>query len=114
MTYLPRFEAATTAPWPDLIDELDQWGELGRVARLWWRDDDAVATSAQLDRLLQLAGDAPLDLAVIPALAQSSLATALAERPHIAVLQHGWRHANPALAGKKSAFPAGRYRRAFG
>ncbi len=108
MTYLPRAEALKTGRWSDFADELDRWGAAGRVADLWWRDDDTVAPTPQLDDLLQLAGDVPLGLAVIPGLAEPDLPTALAGRPHVAVLQHGWRHINHGLAGKKSEFPASR------
>ncbi len=108
MTTVSCGDAAITAGWPDLVDELDRWHSAGRVAGLWWRDDDAVATTPCLDRLLSLAGDAPLALAVIPADAEPGLAAALATMPQIAVLQHGWRHANHASVGKKSEFPAGR------
>jgi hypothetical protein len=108
MTYLPRVAAATEAEWPDLVVELDRWEEAGRVACLWWRDDDAVAPTPQLDRLLHLARNVPLALAVIPALAEQGLADRLADLPRVAVLQHGWRHANRAAAGKKSEYPAER------
>jgi hypothetical protein len=80
----------------------------GRMATLWWRDDDAVAPTPQLDRLLRLAGEVPLALAVVPAAAQPELAASLADRPQVAVLQHGWRHCNHGGDGKKSEFPAGR------
>jgi hypothetical protein len=103
-----RVEAATTAGWPDLVDELDRWGEAGRVAVLWWRDDDAVAATPQLEDLLLLAGDVPIALAVIPALARPELADALLCAKRIAVLQHGWQHANHAASGKKSEYPEGR------
>jgi hypothetical protein len=108
MTYLPRVAAATEAEWPDLAVELDRWEEAGRTARLWWRDDDAVAPTPQLDRLLQIAGGAPLALAVIPQMAEPDLAERLAGEQHVAVLQHGWRHANHAATGKKSEYPAQR------
>ena len=108
MTYLPRAAAATKAEWPDLAVELDRWEEAGRTARLWWRDDDAVASTPQLDRLLGLAGDMPLALAVIPADATPGLAAALAPWRHVAVLHHGWCHANHA-SGKKSEYPADRH-----
>ena len=108
MTYLPRADALTTARWPDLADELDRWGEAGRVAGFWWRDDDAVAPTPQLDDLLQLAGNVPLALAVIPGLAAPDLPAVLSARPHVAVLQHGWRHINHVVVGKKSEFPATR------
>jgi len=108
MRYLPRADAATTADWPDLVDELDRWGRAGRVAILWWRDDDAVTPTSQLGELLRLAEEVPLALAVIPALARPELAAALHGRPLVAVLQHGWQHANRAEHGKKSEYPNGR------
>jgi hypothetical protein len=108
MSFMPRVDATTTAEWADLVAELDRWGEAGRVATLWWRDDDAVAATPQLDALLRLAGEVPLGLAVIPADAQPELAAALAPFPQVAVLQHGWCHANHASNGKKSEFPPGR------
>ena len=103
-----RVDQAMTAEWPDLVDELDRWGLAGRVAMLWWRDDDAVTVTAQLGNLLRVAGDAPLALAVIPALARPELASALHGMPRVAVMQHGWQHANRARLGKKSEYPEGR------
>src|SRR5260370_21390135 len=97
-----------SAGWCDLVAELDRWGVAGRVADLWWRDDDAVTETPQLDDLLRLTGEVPVALAVIPALARPELANALSSTPRIAVLQHGWRHANRAEHGKKSEYPEGR------
>ncbi len=108
MNDLPGVDAVTTAEWPDLVDELDRWGLAGRVAILWWRDDDAVTVTPQLGDLLRLAGEVPVALAVIPALARPELATALRGRPQVGVLQHGWQHANRARHGKKSEYPEGR------
>jgi hypothetical protein len=109
MSVVPRGNAAIGADWPDLIAEFDDWGEAGRVAKLWWRDDDAVAPSPELASLLRLAGDVPLALAVIPAEADPELPGFLQTMPRVAVMQHGWRHANHAGIGmKKSEFPAGR------
>jgi hypothetical protein len=106
MTYLPRLAAAS---WLDLLAELDRWDEIGRVARLWWRDDDAVAPTPQLDRLFAIAGDAPLALAVVPANAVGELAAALSAQPQISVLQHGWCHANRAADGRNTEFPPERH-----
>lgn len=91
--------------WSDLDRELDAWQRAGRGATLWWRDDDAVAPSPALDRLLALSRDtrAPLALAVIPDRASRALRTALLEGPQgLAVLQHGFAHRNHAPAGRKS------------
>ncbi len=102
------------AGWPDLVGELDRWQQAGRVATLWWRDDDAVAPSARLDRLMLIAGTVPVALAVIPALAGQDLAAWFCRPPrpgaNIAVLQHGWHHLNRSAGGKKTEFPAGRPR----
>lgn len=98
----------SSAGWSGLAAELDRWGDAGRTAALWWRDDDAVAATPQLRDLLRLADAAPLALAAIPAFARPDLAEALDERPQIAVLQHGWQHVNRAAGGKKSEYPPGR------
>jgi hypothetical protein len=114
MSELPRENRLTTARWCDLIDELDGWREARRVATLWWRDDDAAKANARLDRLLSIAGEIPVSLAVIPAAADAELAEWLAHpsrsnRPApIGVLQHGWCHMNHAGGGRKSEFPSGR------
>jgi hypothetical protein len=105
-----------TVKWPDLVAELDCWEEAGKVATLWWRDDDAVAPTARLGRLLSIASGVPVSLAVIPAGAEPELAQWLAHYPrsapnaYVAVLQHGWRHLNHANARKKSEFPGERPR----
>jgi hypothetical protein len=108
MIDLLHIEAATTAEWPDLVDELDRCGMAGRVATRWWRDDDAVTATPQLGTLLNLAGDLSVALAVIPALARPELADALSGTPGVGVLQHGWQHRNRAVHGKKSEYPEGR------
>jgi len=112
MMDLPRVNAATTAQtsanWADLAAELDRWGEAGRVVTLWLRDDDATEPSRALDDFLSVTVNIPLGLAVIPAAARPELADRLAEESCVAVLQHGWRHANRAPEGKKSEYPVGR------
>lgn len=95
------------ADWRDLTDELDRWQAAGRVATLWWRDDDAEAPSAALDRLLALAqtgpaGRLPLSLAVIPGPAGPGLAARLTRESSVSVLQHGWAHANHAPTGERT------------
>lgn len=103
--------AIVPATWDDLARECDAWAALGRQVALWWRDDDAVADTPALRRLLDLAaGRAPLALAVIPATLSPGLADAVARiGGGIAVLQHGFDHRNRAPAGaKKSEFPAER------
>jgi hypothetical protein len=101
-------EDSSLAParWSDLADELDCWGVQGRIATLWWRDDDAVAPSRRLDDLLTVAGNTPVALAVIPGLAEPALAGWLERQAprSLRVLQHGWRHVNHGVA-RKSEFP---------
>jgi len=108
------FVAMIGASWPDLIDELDRWHAVGRMATLWWRDDDAVAPTLQLHRLMSVAQGVPIALAVIPAPAEEALAAwvarytgSLSQAPFV-ILQHGWRHVTHAGHGKKSEFPADR------
>lgn len=91
------------AVWADLRRELETWGEDGRRATLWWRDDDAETPGPALARLLSLAegsGVAPA-LAVIPAGAGTPLAEMLAGRHD--VLTHGLEHRNWAPAGERKA-----------
>ena len=66
--------------WPDLMAEFDRWEEEGKIATLWWRDDDAVAPTARLSRLLSIASGVPVSLAVIPADAEQELARWLSHR----------------------------------
>lgn len=89
--------------WAALRAELDQWQAQGRSARLWLRDDDAVAPTPALEQLLALARrwQAPVLLAVIPALAQPELVQLLAQEPLITPCQHGYAHTNHAPAGEK-------------
>ena len=96
--------------WSDLSNELEAWRGEGRVASMWWRDDDAVAPGPALDRLAGIAGEhaVTVGLAVIPALASGALATWIESAP-VEVLQHGWAHRNHTTdGGKKSEL--GRHR----
>lgn len=70
---------------------------------LWWRDDDAGADAPALARLLDLAAqiDVPIALAVVPAwLTEDGRRRILACR-QATVLQHGWAHDDHAPAGHK-------------
>ncbi|WP_299395497.1 polysaccharide deacetylase family protein [Pelagibius sp.] len=85
--------------WAALERELDRWGEAGQAATLWWRDDDATARTAALDRLIDLAASLslPLAVAVIPQAAEATLAASLAgSAAGVRVLQHGFAHRNNA------------------
>lgn len=86
-----------------LISELDRCAEAGRRVTLWLRDDDAVAVTAALDRLLALAGqwDVPVVLAVIPMPAAPELAVHLGKHARIKLAPHGFAHRNHAPSGEK-------------
>lgn len=94
-----------TLPWRTLDDALDRAADAGRALRLWWRDDDAVAATPALERLLALARRTgiPVALAAVPARAEPSLRARLAGEPLAQVLVHGLTHANHAPAGEKKA-----------
>ena len=95
-----------SADWLALEQEVAQWRGLGRPVDIWWRDDDACVATPELSRLLALARDAgvPLALAVIP---QGARADAFGDMaPQVEVLQHGADHLNRGGAqGKKTEFP---------
>lgn len=94
--------------WDALERECDAWAAGGRAVELWWRDDDAVADTAALRRLLAQAR-VPVALAVIPAGLEPSLPALVKRHAAVSVLQHGFDHRNRAPAGaKKSEFPATR------
>jgi predicted glycosyltransferase len=92
-----------------IVAALDRLAQRGEAFPFWWRDDDAVEPTPALDRLLALASRlrVPVALAVIPAGAHASLAAALAPHAGVAVLQHGWSHADNAPSGSKKAELAG-------
>ncbi len=92
-----------------LIDELDAWGEAGLTATFWWRDDDAIEPTEQLDRLLAVAEPVPIALSVIPGLAKPTLAERLEDCKRITVFQHGWRHdSHSPTSEANSEYPGGR------
>ena len=94
--------------WRDLEIELEHWKRAGREVTLWWRDDDAVTMTPELERLLAVArpprgAPVPLCLAVIPRQADKSLAKFAEARPQLSILQHGYAHTNHAPGGEKKA-----------
>ncbi len=86
------------ADWNDLARELDAWSEIGGCATFWWRDDDAIAATAQLERLLTISAEtqAPVSVAVIPRDTNGTLRDRLAGHPLATAVQHGWCHQNHA------------------
>lgn len=100
-------------PWRSLSVELDHWQAAERVATFWWRDDDAVASTPALARLITLHGSSGVApaLASIPAHARDDLAAKLEHYPAIAVLQHGYAHDNHAIKGERAIELGGKQRR---
>jgi hypothetical protein len=82
---------------------LDEAATEGRTLQFWWRDDDAEDVTPALERLLSLASrfDLPLALAIVPKGATGTLAARLKQETRVAVLQHGWAHANHAAESEK-------------
>lgn len=82
---------------------LDACADARQRVVFWLRDDDAVAVTAQLDRLLALIGqwDVPAVLAVIPVPARPELAVRLGKLAHIRIATHGFAHRNHASPGEK-------------
>lgn len=91
--------------WTLLDTELARWADAGLTLPLWWRDDDAVAHTPALDQLTALsdACNTPVHLAVIPSLADTTLATHLRRSPQLIPMVHGWAHASHAPEGQKKA-----------
>lgn len=89
--------------WRPLRDELQEWRAAGRTASLWLRDDDAVAPTPALDRLIGLTREynVPVALAIIPARTGPDLARRLAQETFIHPVIHGWSHANHAPPSEK-------------
>jgi hypothetical protein len=86
-----------------LLGELDCWPS--DQATIWWRDDDAVADTPQLRKLLDLSrkSRAPVALAAVPLCAGPDLAAALRGQPGIKVWQHGYAHTDHATPPAKKA-----------
>lgn len=91
---LHRFEAA-----------LDAARRGGITLSFWWRDDDAVEVTPQLEELLALREGAgvPLALAVIPKFAKPELIGRIRRSGSVAVLQHGWAHDKHSPPGEKAS-----------
>ncbi len=89
--------------WNWLQSELDNWSCAGKTAQFWWRDDDAIEVSRELEKLVALSDSTriPLSLAVIPASLKPGLASYLRGRERISVLQHGYAHVSHAATGAR-------------
>ncbi len=88
-----------------LVQALAATRTAGVQLKFWWRDDDAVSVTPQLEDLLSIRAEAevPLALAVIPKFAEAALMDRLNETGSVFVLQHGWAHAKNSPAGEKAS-----------
>ncbi|MEH6446319.1 MAG: polysaccharide deacetylase family protein [Oceanospirillaceae bacterium] len=88
--------------WQILAEEIQQWQS---PIPFWWRDDDAVANTGALQKMLAIADKfaIPVHLAVIPNALEDSLQniTLAAQKPNCYVLQHGFEHHSFALQGQR-------------
>ncbi len=89
--------------WSDLAECLDKLDSAHPPVRFWLRDDDGVSDSVPLRRLACWArgNDTEVLLAVIPAMADSSLAEAMLDLPQLVACIHGWAHKNHAPPEQK-------------
>ncbi len=89
--------------WQPLRAELVRRAEAKDDVCLWLRDDDAVTPAAALQKLVDLAGDfaVPIAVAAIPARSSPALAGFLQNASHATPVVHGWRHDNHAPAAQK-------------
>ncbi|MGB1239412.1 MAG: hypothetical protein ACPG4U_14430 [Pseudomonadales bacterium] len=88
--------------WQALAQELSAWPT---APRFWWRDDDAVADSTALRRMLNIAKThrVPVHLAVIPAALEQSLDIVKDSEfsPYCYITQHGVEHQSFAREGER-------------
>ncbi|MEM6565353.1 MAG: polysaccharide deacetylase family protein, partial [Pseudomonadota bacterium] len=93
--------------WSPLRHALYGYRRDGLSLPIWWRDDDAIAPTPALDRLLQVSTNVelPVHLAVIPDHAETALARHISGVQAFVPIVHGWRHENHAPHNaKKSEF----------
>jgi len=94
-----------TPDWDPLDKELAKWRVEGMSLPMWWRDDDAISVTPQLERLSETAQrlGLPVHLAIIPRNADTKLADYVAQNPFLIPVVHGWGHTNHAPAGEKKS-----------
>jgi predicted glycosyltransferase len=102
---VPRPALQRRIDWSPVDQALGRAEDRGCSIRFWWRDDDAVAASPQLDRLLALSHRvrSGIALAVVPHHLEPSLGERLRGEDAAFALVHGWTHANHAPSGEKKA-----------
>ena len=88
--------------------ELKAWRRAGARPQLWWRDDDACEPTPALERLLSIAEDCdvPLALAVVPARIDPCLYGIVNQSARVWVLQHGADHRDAGDGRRPTQFSA--------
>ncbi|MGO4704578.1 glycosyltransferase [Microvirga sp. 2MCAF38] len=91
--------------WSPVTAALKLARDRGCEPSFWWRDDDAVADTAQLDRLLAMARryETGIALASIPRNIEASLVERLKGEAAASILVHGLLHRNHAPESEKKA-----------
>ncbi len=91
--------------WQPLHDEFQHWHDAGLTLPFWWRDDDAIEPTAQLESLITITADLgmPCHLAVIPKYATPAFAKRIKTSAQIIPVVHGWAHQSHAPAEQKNA-----------
>ncbi|WP_037310992.1 polysaccharide deacetylase family protein [Ruegeria halocynthiae] len=94
-----------TPDWTPLQSELDVWQARGLSLPLWWRDDDAISATPQLERLSELSKTLalPVHLAAIPRDADRTLVDVVTHQPELIPVVHGWAHLNHAPPDEKKS-----------
>ncbi|WP_170573070.1 polysaccharide deacetylase family protein [Ruegeria atlantica] len=94
-----------TMDWHPLDTELNAWVAEGLTLSVWWRDDDAISATPQLETLAELSQvlGVPVHLAVIPRDANESLIDHVVHHATLIPVVHGWAHENHALPDEKKS-----------
>ncbi len=94
-----------TPNWHPLEEEIGNWQRDGLRLPLWWRDDDAIRVTPQLEHLAALAQslEIPVHVAIIPRDAETDLAEFMRLNPMLIPVVHGWAHQNHAPSSEKKS-----------
>lgn len=100
-----RRGAVVKDPFAPLRAELELWQASGRSCPFWWRDDDLVCASPELNKMALAAAEAcvPVLAAVIPARTHDRLGEDTKGMTGLSFCQHGYAHKSHAAAGAPSS-----------
>jgi hypothetical protein len=105
LTAVPLAPADAQLLFAPVYEEWSLWQKAGLPCRLWWRDDDLTALSANFWHLQQLAERQalPVLLAVIPATLSEKVVRASEHLPYLQFCQHGFSHRNHQSPGNSQS-----------